>query len=143
MSIIKIKYRPVIYIISLFYLNFFLLFPFFHSHHSESEFSNEKSTLIHSHLFSNVDKSGHPEETNHHFEDENHHIHLIQNKSIYSITPTRDFLFSLNIDFYTTSANSKIDRQLSAIATPTIQGFSKDRWIKYVHSATNVSPPLV
>ena len=143
MSINKTKYRPAIYFISICYLNFFFLFPFFHHHHSESEYSYEENEMVHSHLFNDVDDGEHPNESYHHYEDEIHHYHLSKNKNIFSNPTSREFQSLLNIQLYLILNNSVIDLEISAIGTPSFDGFFKHQWDKYVLSAANISPPLV
>ena len=135
------KYRRIIYLVLLFYVSFFFLTPYFH-HHSESGTSQEKSEIIHSHLFYDFNNIPYSEESYSHYDDENHHSHLFQNIFIFGIAPSRDLQSALNIDFYSTLDCSIADREISAINTTTIDCFSKLQWGKFVHSATNISPPL-
>lgn len=134
------KYRSIIYLLSLFYANFFFLSPFFHYHNSDTNISHGQSNVIHSHFFKD---NLHTEESNSHFEDENHHSHFSQNNYIYSSTISRDIQSSVIIDFYTTLDYSKIELEISAIDKYPLYHFSESQWEKYVQSATNVSPPLL
>ncbi|MCH8941899.1 MAG: hypothetical protein IIA48_05600 [Bacteroidetes bacterium] len=136
------KYRRIIYLLSFFYVSFFFLTPYFHHHHSESGTSQEKSEIIHSHLFNDFNDIPYSEESYSHYEDENHHSHLFQNIYVFSIAPSRDLQPPLNINFYSTLDYSIADKEISAINTTTIDCFSKLQWSKFVHSATNISPPL-
>lgn len=99
--------------------------------------------MVHSHLFNDFKNSPYSEESYPHYGDENYHSHLNQNNFVYSVTPSRNLQPSLNIDFYSTLEYSIKDRGIPAINTSTIDGFHILQWDKYVHSATNVSPPLI
>lgn len=138
----RIKYRAIIYLLSLFYVNFFFLAQYFHHHHSESETSQEKSEIIHSHLFTDFN-SPYSEESHSHYGDENHHSHLNQNNYVNSLKPSRNLHPDLDIDFYSILEYSIIDRENFTMDMPTIDGVSKLQLDKYVHSATNISPPLI
>lgn len=138
----RVKYRRIIYLLSFFYVSFFFLTPYFHHHHSESGTSQEKNEIIHSHLFNDFNDITYSEESYSHYDYENHHSHLFQNIFIFGIAPSRDLQSALNIDLYSTLDCSIADREISAINTITIDCFSKLQWGKFVHSATNISPPL-
>ena len=136
------KYRLIICLLSFFYVSFFFLTPYFHHHDSESETSQEKSEIIHSHLFNDFNNIPYSEESYPHYDDDNHHSHLFQNIYVFGIAPSRDLQLSLNINFYQTLDYSIADREISEINTTIIDGFSKLQWGKFVLSATNISPPL-
>jgi len=133
------KYRIIIYLLSFIYANFFFLSPFFHHHHSDPDISQEQSNIVHSHLFN---ENPHSEESDSHFEDENHHSHFSQNNYIISFTKYRDIQPSEIIIFYSNLEYSKIDLEISALNKLPLDCFSESQWDKYVHTATNVSPPL-
>ena len=133
------KYRSIIYLLSLFYANFFFLSPFFHYHNSDTNISHGQNNIIHSHFFND---NPHTEDSDTHFEDENHHSHFSQNNYIYSSANSREIQSSVIIDFYTTLDYSKIELEISAIDKHPLVSYSKAQWEKYVHSATNISPPL-
>ncbi|MCF6269978.1 MAG: hypothetical protein L3J41_09715 [Melioribacteraceae bacterium] len=144
------KYRTIIYLLSLFYVNLFFLSPHVHHHHSDNEdlhshphsVSGEKSEIIHTHLFYDSDNLHSKESDNHYHNEENHSSYLFQANYVSSLKAFRDLLPSLNIDFYSIVEYSIKEREISVIDTPTISGFSKLQWNKYVQSATNLSPPL-
>lgn len=135
----KKKYRSIIYLLSLFYANFFFLSPFIHHHHSDVDISQKQSNLSHSHFFN---ENPHSEESDSHFEDENLHSHFIQNNYIYNSNRSKDIQSSLIINFNSNLDYSKIDLEISALNKYPLDCFSESQWDKYVHSATNVSPPL-
>ena len=136
------KYRPIIFLLSFFYLNFFFLSPYFHHHHPESESPQEKKETVHTHLFSDLDHNSHTEEADHHLDDENHHSHLFQNNLVNITAPSRELETALNIGFYYTVEYSIQFEEVSLINRDFKEPFSQFQWEKYVHSATNVSPPL-
>ncbi len=142
MSKNKNKYRPIIFLLSLFYLNFFFLSPYFHHHHSESESLQKKRETVHTHLFSDLDHSSHTEETDHHLDDKNHHSHLFQNYLVNITAPSRELESALNRVFYLTIEYSIQCNGVSSINTHFNEPFSQLQWEKCVHSATNISPPL-
>jgi len=137
------KYRPIIYLISLFYVNFFFLSPFFYHHHSESENFKENSEITHLHLFGGFGGGAHSEDSDYHFEDENHHSRLVQDTCSYSTTPTRISRLILQINVYSSLVYSTVDPETFEIYKSTSEDFSQIQWDKRVHSATNVSPPRV
>jgi len=144
------KYSPFVYLISFFYLSFFFLSPYFHQHnkdsgvsHSQSHsLSGEKNGVIHSHLSNDFTHSHHSEESDNHYDFENHNSHLYQINYVFGITQPKNLQHSPNIDFYSTVEYSINDNAVPLINTYPIEHFSQLQWEKYVHSAANVSPPI-
>ncbi len=140
---IIIKYPQIIYSLLLLNLNFFFLAPYFHHHHIENEFTEKKSEVIHSHLFNDTSHEPFSEEADHHYEHENHDLHLVQNNLVFSITLTKSVQPTLHLNIYYELKHTFVNRKISSIDLPTIVSLPKQQWENYVHFASNVSPPLV
>ena len=138
-----VKYRSFIFNFSFIFLIFSLLTPIFHYHPLESEPSQDKSQMIHSHLFNDSNQGSHSKESEEHSEDEDHSSHLLFVNYAYSTTSQRALGPFNNSYFHTTIKYSVADHKIYTINTPTLNAFSKIQLEKYVHSAGNVSPPLI
>jgi len=139
----KIKYRPVISIISLFYVNFFFLSPFFHHHNSALENLGEKNDLIHSYLFNEPGYNTHSEHSEHHFEDDNHCTDVIQNSIFFVLIKNRIQRLVPVAKYTSISEYLILEQDSSEKITYTYDDFSQVQLDKFVNSATNISPPLV
>lgn len=137
------KYDFSQYAISLLYLNFFLLSPFFHHHHIEEGIAKEEKTTFHSHLLNRSLEDHHSENMNHHSLDDTNHDHVIRVNFTIGISFSRTLQLNHIYDFFSIhfyfsdSSGEKITRFVNT--DPLIQL----QWEKCVHSASNVSPPFV
>jgi hypothetical protein len=122
-------------------VKFFLISPFFHHHHEEEE-TNGKSTIFHSHLFNERPDNQNSTDLFQFTIEEENHYHLIQLNLNAFISPSRiqqliQFYDFYSIQFYPQDISEKeIIRPVSNNLVIQLQ------WEKYVHLATNVSPPL-
>ena len=139
----RTKYYPVIYALLIFYGYFLSLSPYLHHHHLEREDSREHSKIVHSHLFDDFDVPLHSEDSDHHYECEHNHSGLSQDNCTFSIAPTRVSQFILQINVSSSLEYLIADPETSVIDITSIDDFSQIQWEKHVHSASNVSPPLV
>lgn len=135
------KYKISILTISIGYLYFFLLFPFFH-YHKLSENNSIEVEKFHSHLSNDLQEHQHDSSEDHHSIDSfsNHH-HFVKLNTIESISLKRIINFTfpqLVTENYL--GNNAVKYSKCLIDT---QPENNILWEKCVQTATNVSPPLV
>jgi len=132
-------YKAVFYLVAIFYLCFYLLSPFFHFH--PDDFSKDYQEKYHSHLFSENYSNKSDRGTYHILENETGHNHsLIINTVTTLYAPRNSINISRKITYF--------ELPEPTFKNPVIytNGFfkflySKHKWKKCVHSASNVSPP--
>ncbi len=136
----KTIYKLTAILLTVIYLHFFFMSPFFHYHSDEGTLENE-SILQHSHFASYL-LNGNQVETGSHLEDSNEHEHFFKSNHINVILPGRDllvsavFLFHYSVTLEPSSQEETKTQFLSVVSYP-----SKELWERYVHTATNTSPP--
>jgi hypothetical protein len=122
-------------------VKFFLISPFFHHHHQE-EVANLKSTIFHSHLFNERPDNQNSTE---HFQltiEEENHYHLVPLNLTGFISPLRTQQLIQFYDFYSIQIYPQDISEKEIIKSVSSNLIIQLQWEKYVHSATNVSPPL-
>lgn len=141
MRIDKKKYRSLIYLLYPLYVNFIFLTPFLHYHSSDENSIDPNKMDIHSHLI-----NGHHEDHSHEGEqnldncDDHEHLFKINTYQFTKLTKQIELLYACDI----ISFNDDISQNLKEYKIPIINIDlpSKTRWEKYVHTATNTSPPI-
>lgn len=124
-------------LLSVVYLNFLLMAPFFHLHMEMVS----REPLIHSHLTDDTD-SHHDESASGDIIDAENGFHLFRLNTVNNVIHPRNFISHLL--FNSASANSSFN----LIQIPDQKDYEIKEFFtnslreKYVHSASNVSPPL-
>lgn len=126
---------------ALLYLSFYLLSPFFHFHDEVD--LHGKGEKYHSHLIEETTRGNAQSECRHTLDQNDEHTHhLVLNAVVSTVSPR-----FTDIPSYTLSYD-EID-YLELTNAPEHKNYSKDFHLgklfkdKYVHSASNVSPPIV
>jgi hypothetical protein len=136
------KYRLFSYAISLLFVNFVLFAPFFHHHHADDAVDRVEKTVTHSHLLNHNSDTHNSEDTKHSSFDETNHHHFIQLNSSFNINPSRGLQLNHIQNFYTNQSYYQEISEKETRRKTTANPESQLQWEKYVHCATNVSPPL-
>ena len=135
------KYNALQLVISILYVKFFLISPFFHHHHEE-EFANVERTIFHSHLFSQYSDNQNSNDPSQHTVEEENHYHLVPLNLTGFISPLRTQQLIQLYDFYSIQIYPQDISEKEIIKPVSNNLVIQLQWEKYVHSATNVSPPL-
>lgn len=141
MIIKKTTYQTISIVISLIYMNFFVLSPFFHHHHPEKELVNTQSEIIYSSVVNDCCEVDCDEFTEHHLEDCSDNSHNPEECHANNVFMTRSIQPNLKVDS-DSSLNIVIkDDHETLFENPTNEDFFLLQWEKLVHSASNISPP--
>ncbi|MBU1100570.1 MAG: hypothetical protein KKA84_09215 [Bacteroidetes bacterium] len=138
----KTKYRIITYSLLFFYANFYFISPFIHHHHSETGITQEYDESVHSHLGAESLDNLHNTEIEHSTMDESHHTHPFQIYSIKCINTPRVIRVVQSQSIHYIIFDLEITSESQSFFCINIENFSKLQWEKYVHFASNASPPL-
>jgi hypothetical protein len=131
-------YTKSIAFLSLVYLNFFFFAPYIHFH-SEEENVIEGSSVFHSHL------SAQPgtEHEGIYSSDDHSHSHQFNISNFSVVVPARNLILSAELKF----PQLILDFMKAEVTKTPCNVFEENFFItsleKYVHSASNISPPLI
>jgi hypothetical protein len=136
------KYRPLIYFISLFYVNFFFLSPYFHHHHEEEDATTIEVLTFHSHIINQHEEEHHDDDQDHHVQDDSNHDHFIKLNSSHFLSLVKSIDLSSKSNLYFINRYPYLSEvndvgQLIVIYFP-----SKLQRDKYVYTESNLPPPL-
>jgi hypothetical protein len=136
------KYRRSIYFLIVIYLNLFFYSSYTHHHHDVQSF-DEDVVLLHTHIFDGYEKDHDHDEEENHLENESSHEHLTFNTTFQFIRIAKTLSNILSYEPY-----SIVDCQYKTLdcesETRIVTDFpSKLHWERYVHTASNLSPPSV
>ncbi|KAF0152534.1 MAG: hypothetical protein FD143_850 [Ignavibacteria bacterium] len=133
------KNRILITIAVVSYLVFYFISPFFHFHQDDHLFGTNQH--YHSHLINTGSAAGTDKHAHHSLENKNDHSHkLIINTLITKYSFRTSETLSLAVE-YTDYIDSTLENPAKFTNHLFKFSFSKLRWEKYVHTASNVSPP--
>ena len=135
------KYNALQLVISILYVKFFLISPFFHHHHEE-ELANVERVIFHSHLFSQYSDDQNSNDPSQHTIEEENHYHLVPLNLTGFISPLRTQQLIQYYEFYSIQIYPQDISEKEIIKPVSSNLIIQLQWEKYVHSATNVSPPL-
>jgi hypothetical protein len=136
------KYRPFIYLLWMFYINFFLFAPYTHPHHDLLSL-DEDIVILHSHIFAGHEEDHNPEKPPQHLDENSNHQHLTYTSTFQFTRIAKTLRNILSDETY-----SIINYQYKALAFESEKRIvvdlpSKLHWERYVYSASNLSPPTV
>ncbi len=137
----NINNKAAFYLVTLLYLSFYLLSPFFHFHDEFDHHGEEEK--YHSHLLEETMQGNARSECNHTLDQNDEHTHnLVLNAVVSTVSPRFTDKPSCTSTYneidYLEFTNAKEQRFYSNDFH--LEKLFKD---KYVHSASNVSPPFV
>jgi hypothetical protein len=135
------KYNALQLVISILYVKFFLISPFFH-HHYEEEVANFESVIFHSHMFNQYSDNQNSNNPSQYTIEEENHYHLVPLNLTGFISPLRTQQLIQFYDFYSIQIYPQDISEKEIIKPVSSNLIIQLQWEKYVHSATNVSPPL-
>ena len=138
----KKKYRLLICVLFPLYVNFFFFTPFLHYHPAEEGAFNSNQVDIHSHLV-NEHSDHHHHESGPHLDDCRDHIQLYELNTYQFTSNTKSIQICCVFDFYVKNYSPpKLSIKKHNFQQQTFIP-AKLHWEKFVHTASNVSPPTV
>ncbi len=98
MKINKATYQTIVFLLSLFYVNFFAFSPFSHNYHPKKELSHTQSAIIYSPLTNDCCEVDCDESNEGHLEDCSNNSHNLETCYVNNSFMTRSFQSDLKID---------------------------------------------
>lgn len=134
------KYRLSIYTFSVMYICFFLMLPFFHHHHVDVNFSEEKKIISHLHFGEGSNHDSHEEPDDHSLQGKSND-HFVRLKPSLNIASTRPLELEHINNFHTTFFYFADLASTKPIWIKLAEPVLELHRVKSILSAANVSPP--